>query len=420
MKSKQIQEFKETEIGKIPKYWEIKQLKEIADVIDPHPSHRAPKEVQIGFPFAGIGDIDEDGTIDVKKARKISEEFVKQQEKAYEINKHSIGYGRVGTVGKIVKLRKKEFRYAISPTLAVINPNKKINEIFLNYAIQTNSFQNQVYARMTGTTRPALGIQELRKILVVYPPIIEQENIGKILDGITDKIQNLQNQNKILEDIIQTIFKSWFIDFDGQSEFFVSELGHIPKGWNIQKFSTITEILSGGTPKTNSLEYWNGDIKWVSIKDTEQTPFIINTEKKITKLGVLQSNAKILPIYTIIISARGTVGNCAILSEPMAINQSCYGLEGKNRVGHIFLFYLLKNTLHVFLANVHGTVFDTITRTTFDSIDVIVPPKEIINKFEQLAKPFFDIIMRNQIQISILSNLRNFLLPKLMSGEIRV
>ena len=177
--AKQVQEFKETEIGKIPVDWEVKELKQVADVIDPHPSHRAPKEVQVGFPFAGIGDIDEDGTIDLESSRKISEEFVKQQEESYEINEYSIGYGRVGTVGKIVKLRKKEFRYALSPTLAVINPNKIINNIFLNYAIRTRSFSNQVYARMTGTTRPALGIQELRKILVVIPSIEEQKIIGK-------------------------------------------------------------------------------------------------------------------------------------------------------------------------------------------------------------------------------------------------
>lgn len=153
------------------------ELKSVADVIDPHPSHRAPPKVSNGFPFAGIGDVKENGEIDVKHTRKIHESFLLHQEQSYEINSNSIGYGRVGTVGKVVKLRKQEFRYALSPTMAVINPKKTINPLFLFYQLKSNFFFKQVSQNITGTTRSAIGILKLRKILVNVPSLDEQKII---------------------------------------------------------------------------------------------------------------------------------------------------------------------------------------------------------------------------------------------------
>ena len=420
MQSKQVTKFKETEIGKIPIDWELKELHEVADVIDPHPSHRAPKEESNGFPFAGIGDIAENGDIDLIKSRKIGEEFVLQQEKSYKIDEYTIGFGRVGTVGKIVKLRKQSFRYAVSPTLAVINPNENIDKIFLNYAIRVKSFFDQVNAKMTGTTRPALGIQELRRILILVPTKGEQKSIGKILNDLTNQIQNLQNQNRILEQIAQAIFKSWFVDFDGVTEFEDSELGKIPKGWSVKKFSDVSNILSGGTPSTKNPNFWNGEIKWIAIDDLKQGMFILDSEKKITQLGLDKSSAKILPVNSIVISARGTVGVFSIMSESMTINQSCYGLTGKGIVNEVFLFFLLHFSLNNFIQNVHGTVFDTITRKTFDDINIIFPNDEKIVEFQNSMKSLLQKIQKNQIQIISLTKTRDILLPKLMSGEIRV
>jgi len=176
------------------KKWEILQLEQIADVIDPHPSHRAPPKVTDGFPFAGIGDIAEDGTINVEKARKIDEKFVIQQEVSYEINDRSIGYGRVASVGKVMRLRKQKFRYAISPTLAVINPNEKINHNFLFYILSSNYFFQQVSEKTTGSTRTALGIMKLRKILVLIPPIIQQEEIVKKIKNLNEQFKSQKTQ----------------------------------------------------------------------------------------------------------------------------------------------------------------------------------------------------------------------------------
>ncbi|PIX79730.1 MAG: hypothetical protein COZ36_03800, partial [Piscirickettsiaceae bacterium CG_4_10_14_3_um_filter_44_349] len=203
-----------TEIGFLPKNWAVVTLGEIADVIDPHPSHRAPKVVDNGYPFAGIGDIDEYGNIRVKKARQISEEFILEQERSYEINEYSIGYGRVGTVGKVVKLRKQAYRYALSPTLAVINPKNNVNPRFVYCLVRTKNFYHQVLNHMTGTTRPAIGIQLLRKIKVPLPSPEEQNQIAESICSLDDKIEINTKTNQTLEQIAQALFKSWFVDFD--------------------------------------------------------------------------------------------------------------------------------------------------------------------------------------------------------------
>lgn len=153
----------------IPLGWSDGVISDFADVIDPHPSHRAPVEVKEGFPFAGIGDIDKEGNIDLSKARLINEDFVNKQEKDYEITNNSIGYGRVGTVGKVVKLRKQSFRYAISPTLSIINPKERYAS-FVYFTVNDKNFYNMVIRKMSGSTRPAVGIQELRRIPIIAIP----------------------------------------------------------------------------------------------------------------------------------------------------------------------------------------------------------------------------------------------------------
>ncbi len=177
---------------KIPEGWEVKTIGDLANVIDPHPSHRAPKEVQEGFPFAGIGDIDEFGNIDINKARVINEDFVNKQENDYEINNSSIGYGRVGTVGKVVRLRKQSFRFALSPTMAIINPIYASH--FIWFAVKDKSFYKEVLKRTSGTTRPAIGIMELRKIPIVIPK--NDELINNFQNTIDSGIKIIENQNR--------------------------------------------------------------------------------------------------------------------------------------------------------------------------------------------------------------------------------
>lgn len=163
------------------------------------------------------------------------------------------------------------------------------------------------------------------------------------------------------------------------------------------KLSEVMDLIGGGTPKTSKLEYWNGDIPWLSVKDFNNGfRYVYETEKSITQLGLENSSTKLLQKGDIIISARGTVGEIATIPFPMAFNQSCYGLRAKSGiVTSDYLYYLIKHNVSVLKKNTHGSVFDTITRSTFDNIEVEIPSIEIQEKIASILCDYDDKIELN-------------------------
>lgn len=164
------------------------------------------------------------------------------------------------------------------------------------------------------------------------------------------------------------------------------------------KLSEIMTIIGGGTPKTTISEYWNGDIPWLSVKDfNNDNRYVYDTEKKITQKGLENSSTKLLEKDDIIISARGTVGELAMIPYPMAFNQSCYGLRANPKiVESAYLYYLLKNTVNELKNNTHGSVFDTITKDTFSAVEVEIPPIKEQIKISSILKNIDDKIALNQ------------------------
>jgi len=149
----------------------------------------------------------------------------------------------------------------------------------------------------------------------------------------------------------------------------------VPEEWKITTFGEVVHIIGGGTPKTSIKEYWNGDIPWISVTDfSNDRRWIDKTERTITKAGLENSATKLLDPGDLIISARGTVGSFAQLKRAMAFNQTSYGLRANELTFNDFLFYLLKSSIRKFQKNVHGAVFDTITKDTFNQIDILLPP----------------------------------------------
>ena len=163
--------------------------------------------------------------------------------------------------------------------------------------------------------------------------------------------------------------------------------------WETKTFSDLVDIIGGGTPKTSVEEYWNGDIRWISIKDFNNCQkYIVDTEKSITESGLKNCSTKILKKNDIIISARGTVGEIAMIKYEMAFNQSCYGLRVHDFLNKEFIYYLLKYNINKLKNMVHGAVFDTITKNTFDNILVNLPPLEYQEKISIILSNIDDLI----------------------------
>lgn len=170
------------------------------------------------------------------------------------------------------------------------------------------------------------------------------------------------------------------------------------------KLSDVMDLIGGGTPKTSKPEYWNGTIPWLSVKDFNNGfRYVYETEKTITELGLENSSTKLLQKGDVIISARGTVGEIATILFPMAFNQSCYGLRAKSGiVTSDYLYYLIKHNVSVLKKNTHGSVFDTITRNTFDNIEVEIP--SIITQ-EKIASILSDYDEKIELNNTINNNL---------------
>ena len=282
---------------------------------------------------------------------------------------------------------------------------------FVYYLSRWEEVRNHAEKNMDGTSgRQRVPKEAFSDLYLSLPEISIQKNIVSILSGLDDKINLLHHQNATLEKMAETIFRQWFIE-------------EAKDDWEEKKLSEIIELVGGGTPKTAIIEYWNGNIKWLSGGDiaNNHKTIITNSEKSITQTGLTNSSAKLLPKYATVISARGTVGKYCILAEPMAFSQSNYGILPRYPNCFFFTYLVINHSVNLLQSSVYGSVFDTITTKTFKEHSISIPKDEvIIYKFEERVACFFKKIESNQQQIQILTQLRDTLLPKLMSGEIKV
>jgi type I restriction enzyme, S subunit len=240
----------------------------------------------------------------------------------------------------------------------------------------------------------------------------------------------------------RALFQSWFVDFDPvrakaegrepglpkeiaelfPDRFENSELGEIPAGWDVGTILEQATLLSGGTPKTERVDYWDGGIPWASAKDVSQCGqvFLVKTERTITAKGLEESATQLIPALSTVAVARGaTTGRMVLLGQAMAMNQTCYALE--STTGTPFAFHCrLRRGIDALVHAAHGSVFDTITTKTFSASRVVVAPPVVLSCFEKQVSPIFQRILKSIEECVSLAALHDTLLPKLISGELRV
>jgi len=252
-----------------------------------------------------------------------------------------------------------------------------------------------------------------------------------------------QRQNDNLEQQAQALFRSWFIDFNPfkegkfaeselgmipeecdfnpfkEGKFAESELGMIPEEWRVGNFMDLISVGSGGTPKTDVLEYWNGKIPFFSPKDTSTPVFTHSTEKYITDSGLAKCNSQLYPRNTVFITARGTVGKVRMAGCDMAMNQSNYALISKIAGAEYFIYLYTLELIERIVKKANGAVFSAITVKDFNE-PIIIAPQRVLADFLAIVKPIFEMIHKNGLENRNLAELRDSLLPKLMSGELKI
>ena len=293
----------------------------------------------------------------------------------------------------------------VSTGFTVITANKKVvDNVFLYYYLAQDAIVNNLHAiaEQSVSAYPSIKSSDIERLEIVLPPLPEQITIGHILRALDDKIIVNSRINHHLEQIAQAIFNDWFIRFK-----------------ECKRFTDVVQILGGGTPKTTTPEYWNGSIPFFTPKDISTT-YILTTEKFLTKIGLDNCNSRLYPINTVFVTARGTVGKIALAGIPMAMNQSCYALIGNDGYGQYFIYHLVLRTLANLKNKASGAVFDAIVTRDFESETIFMPSTEEVSVFEEKVTPIYDAILNNSKESVRLAALRDTLLPRLMSGELRV
>ena len=306
-----------------------------------------------------------------------------------------------GKMAKINVLDEDEVGFG-STEYIVLRAREEIDEDFLYYLVYSSYVRNAAIKSMVGSSgRQRVQISALENLPIQVPSYREQQKIGRTLKDIDDKIASNRAINKNLEEQARAIFDSFYL-----------------KSKNKVPFTQMIKILGGGTPKTTERAFWCGQIPFFTPKDVGN-PYVLQTEKYVTELGLTNCNSRLYPVNTTFVTARGTVGKVSLAGIPMAMNQSCYALMSDAL--HPFMTYFY--TLHTVKALQHkatGAVFDAIVTSDFESELLHRIPEDDAWQLLSCISPMMENIRVNTVGNLRLTELRDALLPRLMSGKIDV
>ncbi|MCL5255039.1 MAG: restriction endonuclease subunit S [Gammaproteobacteria bacterium] len=360
----------------------------------------------------------------------------------------------------------------VNQHVAIIRPdNSRLDSRFVRYFLSSPEQQRLLLTiASSGATRNALTKSHIEQLEVPMPGLEIQQAIANQLETLDKKIKLNHQINQTLEQMAQAIFKSWFVDFDpvidnaiaaGKDipevlqhkaeqrkqaqqlpdfkplpddirELFPSEFeqtndpsigiaGWIPKGWRVSSTGDEFGIHGGSTPSTKNPDFWDGGaIHWTSPKDLSgnDSKILLDTIRKITEAGLAKITSGLLPIDTVLMSSRAPVGYLALAKVPLAINQGYIALQCEMDLTPEYTMQFLDSIMDEIKGISGGTTFAEISKKTFKSIKLVVPSKPAIDAFTAIAKANYDKITENLKQNNSLTETRDYLLPKLISGEI--
>lgn len=398
--------------------------------------------------------------------------------KKFQLVPNDIIMARTCSTG-ICYLVKKELPAVFNNGLARIRLKiEKVDPKFIYYVFKSKHFSGYIDGISGGTSvQLNMKIGDLLKYQFNLPPLSEQKEIARILSDLDKKIQLNTQINQTLEQIAQALFKSWFVDFDPvrakvqalsdglsleQAELAAmqaisgktpeeltalsqtqpdryAELAEtakafpcemvevdgvdVPKGWELSTIGEEVETVGGATPSTKEESFWNnGKIAWTTPKDLSSatSPVLINTERKITELGLKKISSGLLPISTVLLSSRAPIGYLALTKIPVAINQGYIAIKCNKTLSNFYMLQWCKENLEEIKSRASGTTFLEISKTTFRGISIIVPEKNILIMFNKQCESIYEIITNHTKENQKLEKVRDLLLPRLLNGEIQL
>jgi type I restriction enzyme S subunit len=281
---------------------------------------------------------------------------------------------------------------------------------FIYYFLIDKNTHQYLASQSSGSANQAnISKADIEQIPISIPCPKEQKAIASVLSSLDDKIDLLHRQNTTLEAMAETLFRQWFVE-------------EAQEGWEECTLDDLITVKGGTTPSTKEPSFWNGSISWTSPRDlsNQQSVFMFNTERKITEKGLDQIGSGLLPVGTVLMSSRAPIGYLAISDIPVAINQGYIAIVCDKLVSNYFMYLWCKVNMEQIKNSGNGSTFEEISKSNFKALVTIKPSENALSRFNTSAEAIFAKIKTNQRQIQTLEKLRDNLLPKLMSGDIRI
>ncbi|EDW4337765.1 restriction endonuclease subunit S [Salmonella enterica subsp. enterica] len=367
----------------------------------------------------------------------------------------------VGSTGLSAITTKDLHGWNVARAIAVIKPSDEISAEWIHICLQSPYTKYFLDSRANTTVQKTLNLKDVKEIPLPIPPIEERMNLEKIYFDLENKINLNLGINQTLEQMSQTLFKSWFVDFDPvidnaldagnpipealqsraelrqkvrngadfkplpvdiralfPAEFEETELGWIPEGWESETFDSFCDLIqSGGTPSRKETSFWDdGTIKWLSSGEVKGK-IVLDTKEKITDAGLLNSSAKLWEKYTTVVAMYGaTAGEVCIIGDKMTANQACCGLYSEKYPFYVYNF--VSDKAYELASKATGSAQQNLNKLIISSTKFIRPSNAIITIFENNVAPLFMKWFSNSAENNNLTALRDTLLPKLISGEL--
>jgi type I restriction enzyme S subunit len=320
----------------------------------------------------------------------------------------------------------------------------KADPYFVHYSLQSPACRTWVLCSAAQSAQPNFNLQEIGDLKVPAFSLAHQKEIASVLRMFDSRITLLRETNATLEAIAQALFKSWFVDFDpvrakmegrapeGMDEataalfpdsFEETELGRVPIGWPVRPIGDAVETVGGATPDTKNALFWAPSIHhWTSPKDLSgaTAPVMLDTERKISAAGVAKIGSGLLPSGSLLLSSRAPIGYLALTQIPVAINQGYIGMLPGGLLPPIYMLFWCRENMEGIKSRANGSTFMEISKKAFRPIPALVPPSAVVARFVEMANSLFDRLIENERQAKTLSTLRDTLLPRLISGQLRL
>lgn len=298
---------------------------------------------------------------------------------------------------------------------------EELNIRYLCYAL--NQQLRLLKTMSSGSTTKFLTVRMLDNLDIPLFGINIQTQIVNILSAYDDLIENNQKQIKLLEEAARRLYKEWFVDLHFPGHENTKIVDGVPEGWRVASIADICDTVGGGTPSTKIQSYYEkGDILWVTPTDITRnfSLALLDTEKKITPEGLKNSSAKMLPAETILMTSRASVGFFGMCKYEVCTNQGFISCIPKRENLQMYLLFNLKSRVEEIRQKAGGSTYLEISKTVFREFKIILPKDEVLAEYQKNVHDIFDEIYCRTEMVKSLVDMRNRLLPKLMSGEVEV